>query len=186
MISSSERGQMVHRLSSILCVCGAVATTVAWCHGGYTLQCDAHPARGARRVDELDSSFRLSPHGFYSVPGFGLLHHTEITRTTNGKVAAVSTWSGHRRTFIRTRGLTWAFSSRCAWRAVYLRWNQRQFAHLGLDPTCQPRPAVFGSAFGRSFRLELPTIRWRMGMSRATLAAYRLQGRIFSALDGRR
>jgi hypothetical protein len=72
-----------------------------------------------------------------------------------------------------------------AWRARYLIVNGRQVAHIGVDPREGVTPALFGAVGNVSFRLPLPTVRWRMNRGRLYLFAYRLSSAFWHGMDGR-
>ena len=83
------------------------------------------------------------------------------------------------------------FAEGLAARAIYLthRGAQRNSAYIGIDPTHNSGPQVFGGyAIGSrwcEFRRTVPHLRYRVNAGRIYRAAYRLQNRILIALDGR-
>ena len=191
MITSTEHGKLVHRLHAApICICGAIATTIVSYHDGYSTSCDrcAPETRPGYmpRCEPIDRSFRISPIGYTNVDGFGLLAPNEITRNRAGRVASVNTAIGDRQTLIRTRGLTWKFATGSAWRAIYLSWNDRQRAHIGIDPNTHDGASVFGSLpWIGSWRVYLPVVRFAFPMSRTRSFFYRLQNRVLAKIDGR-
>lgn len=99
------------------------------------------------------------------------------------------------------------FASKCAWRAVYVSrelpdgYGRHQFFHVGIDPTTDRGPKLFGavsnpfsrggprerSRFGFHFqwRVSLPSVRWVYPMSPTRLFFYRLSSQLWHGLDGR-
>jgi len=100
--------------------------------------------------------------------------------------------------------MTILFSEKSAWRAVYVYRGTAghlgaQVLHLGLDPSRDGGPSVFGALFlaprrpgllGRvlnpKVRFTVPHVRWSLAArSRVALAVYRVQQRLLHGLDGR-
>ena len=73
----------------------------------------------------------------------------------------------------------------CAWRAVYLRVNGRQVAHIGVDPNNGVTPQAFGGVGSRSFRFMLPRLSWRMNAGPTYTRLYRLSSAFWHKVDGR-
>lgn len=72
-----------------------------------------------------------------------------------------------------------------AWRARYVYRGGRKVAHLGIDPNDGVKPTLFGSVGGRSFRVGLPTVPWRVGAGRLYLSAYKASRWFWHGMDGR-
>ena len=73
----------------------------------------------------------------------------------------------------------------CAWRALYLSLNGRQIAHIGVDPNNGVTPQLFGGFRWKSFRLPLPTLRWKWPCSGVRMFAYRMVHQFWFNVDGR-
>ena len=83
-----------------------------------------------------------------------------------------------------------------AWQGVYLKWNDHQFAHLGIDPNVgYGSPTIFGGisikdkegkVLHNNFRKKLPHLKWKSGASELYYAAYTFQKRLLMKLDGRK
>lgn len=79
----------------------------------------------------------------------------------------------------------------CAWRALYLRVNGTQIAHIGVDPNHGTRPQMFGGvSLSRTrhgeFRVNLPTIHWYDARkSEHHMRAYRVVRAFWHNVDGR-
>ncbi len=87
-----------------------------------------------------------------------------------------------------------SFAERCAWRAVYIYLQGKQVAHLGVDPRDGVRPQVFGGIAGgvtsetnwsHSFRLNIPTLRFKHPSTALYSKAYSLTSRFWHKVDGR-
>lgn len=77
-----------------------------------------------------------------------------------------------------------------AWRARYIYLGEtlksaRLIAHIGIDPTASPGPQVFGSVAGKSFRVLVPTLRWKHRASPLRKHMYQIQQHLILGLDGR-
>lgn len=87
-------------------------------------------------------------------------------------------------------GLKVSFAAGCAWRAIYLYLNERQIAHIGVDPNNGTRPQAFGGiaipkVWDKSFRVGLPTLRFKHPMSPVRSKAYSLVHTFWHKVDGR-
>ena len=84
-------------------------------------------------------------------------------------------------------------SKGCAWRALYLNVNDRQVAHLSVDPNNGSKPEMSGSLsppmgeheIRYEFRVPLPTLHWRSNASPGYLRAYRAVRMFWHKVDGR-
>ncbi len=75
----------------------------------------------------------------------------------------------------------------CAWRALYLRVNGQQIAHVGVDPNNGTRPVLFGGCdlLWRHFRIRLPSVPWRSNAGKVYSCAYTISQRFWFGVDGR-
>jgi hypothetical protein len=82
-------------------------------------------------------------------------------------------------------------SEECAWRAFYLYYGTHpssayKFFHFGLDPVADDGPSLFGSIFGKHWRLHLPRLNfWTAHRFKFLFPLYQTQQRFWSSLDGR-
>lgn len=86
----------------------------------------------------------------------------------------------------RPARVSFSFANGCAWRAVYVRINDRQVFSIGVDPVVTDRaPTLFGAVLGRSFRVRLPHLRWKYQANPVRAFAARMSSRFWVSLDGR-
>jgi len=72
-----------------------------------------------------------------------------------------------------------------AWRAVYLFVNDRQVAHLGVDPNDGVKPVAFGGVLSHGFRVGLPHVPWRSNAGSMYVRAYKASSMFWHKVDGR-
>jgi hypothetical protein len=85
--------------------------------------------------------------------------------------------------------LSLKFAEHCAARAAYLYAGARQIAHVGIDPTFEHGPQLFGAVGRRSYRVTVPHLSWRAVMRAnyhpIVLKLYQAQESIRFRLDWR-
>lgn len=89
-----------------------------------------------------------------------------------------------------------AFAEKCQWRAMYVRFGDRQVFHIGVDPNYGVKPTLFGGfgigswnswikPHGFNFRLPLPWMAWNGSENRVRMFFYNLFTRFWHSVDGR-
>lgn len=73
----------------------------------------------------------------------------------------------------------------CAWRALYLNHNEKQVAHIGVDPNHGVKPKLFGRVGDFSFRIGLPWMPFKHPAHPIYMRAYKLSSQFWHGVDGR-